>query len=226
MFDLAVEACGKTRDLALDLGAGSGQATGPILERFERVIAVEPDPDMAALIPPHHRLEVKVEGAEAFASAEPVDAAISATAFHWMDHRSVGVMLARTLRPGGVFLCFGYGPFVVKAPEGVQRLLEVESALWDRHVDPRLSGWRPYPDLMRESGAFASIQPLDFSFERDMDAEDAAGLFLTTSYASALARETGDEEGYCAGLTERLRAAAGGKAVTVGFEVTGALARL
>lgn len=226
VFDLALEACGKSHDLAVELGAGSGQATGPILERFGRVIAVEPDPDMAALIPPHHRLELRVEPAEAFTSAEPIDAAISATAFHWMDHRAVGAMLARALRPGGVFLCFGYGPFVVTGPEDARRVIETDSALWSRHVDPRLSGWRPYPDLLAESGVFASIQPLDFSFERDLAPEDAAGLFLTTSYASAHALESGDEEGYCADLATRMRVAAREAPVRVGFVVTGALARL
>ncbi|MGZ8364613.1 MAG: class I SAM-dependent methyltransferase [Caulobacteraceae bacterium] len=226
LFDRAAEACGDHRALALDLGAGSGQATADILARFERVAAVEPDPDMAALIPPDPRLTVRIGGAEDLSALSGVDAAFSATAFHWMDHRAVGAALAQALRPGGVFLCFGYGPFEVMGPDAARALVEAEWRLWDRHVDTRLSVWRPYPELLHEAGVFSSIEDIGFAFNRESSPEDAAGLFLTTSYAAAHARETGDEEGYCEDFIARMVEATGGEPVTTGFVVTGGLARL
>ena len=63
-FDRAAEACGAPQACAVDLGAGSGQATGQVLKRFARVLAVEPDADMAGLIPPDPRLSVQVATAE------------------------------------------------------------------------------------------------------------------------------------------------------------------
>src|SRR4051812_25291898 len=81
LFDLAAERCGPPHALALELGAGSGQATSEILRRFERVVAVEPDADMAALIPADPRLQVRVAPAESAELPSGVDAAISATAF-------------------------------------------------------------------------------------------------------------------------------------------------
>jgi SAM-dependent methyltransferase len=224
LFDRAAEACGAPRAHAVELGAGSGQATGEILKRFARVTAVEPDAEMAALIPPDPRLEVQVAAAEQAALAPAVDAAFSATAFHWMDPRGVGTVLARALRPGGVFLAFGYGPFQVIGPDPARRLIEAESGLWSAHVDARLSGWRPYPELLAEAGVFRRIDEIAFRFEEARSPEAAAGLFLTTSYAAEHARRTGDEAAYCEGLQHRMDEAARGEPVTVGFVVTGGLA--
>lgn len=224
LFDRAAEACGEPRAHAVELGAGSGQATGEILKRFDRVTAIEPDADMAALIPPDPRLEVRIGTAEATGLEGPVDAAFSATAFHWMDPKGVGAALARVVRPGGVFLAFGYGPFEVVGPEPARKLIETESALWARHVDTRLSSWRPYPELLAEAGVFQRIEEIAFRFEEARTPEAAAGLFLTTSYAATHARETGDEAAYCEALTRRMGEAAAGAPVTVAFVVTGGLA--
>jgi SAM-dependent methyltransferase len=224
LFDRAAEASGPPHAHAVELGAGSGQATGELLKRFARVTAIEPDPQMAGLIPPDPRLEIVVAAAEQADLAPPVDAAVSATAFHWMDPVGVGAVLARALRPGGVFLAFGYGPFQVLGPDRARGLIEAESALWSAHVDPRLSAWRPYPELLAEAGVFRRIDEIVFGFEEARRPEAAAGLFLTTSYAAEYARRTGQEAAYCAGLADRLNEAAAGQPVTIGFVVTGGLA--
>jgi SAM-dependent methyltransferase len=224
LFDRAAEACGAPHAHAVELGAGSGQATGEILKRFEKVTAIEPDADMAALIPRDPRLEVLIGTAEEADLGGPIDAAFSATAFHWMDPKGVGAMLGRVLRPGGVFLAFGYGPFQVIGPEPARRLIEAEHALWAGHVDTRLSAWRPYPELLAEAGVFGRVEEIAFTFEEARTPEAAAGLFLTTSYAAEHARLTGDETTYCAGLARRMEQAASGAPVTVRFVVTGGLA--
>jgi SAM-dependent methyltransferase len=226
VFDQAVEAIGEPRKLAAELGAGSGQATPQILKRFEHVIAVEPDADMAALIAPDPRLEVRISPAEAVEFDAPLDAVFSATAFHWMDPVVVGKRVAQALRPGGVFLAFGYQPFEVLGPEPARVLAEQEMAIWSPHIDPRLSAWKPYPELLAQSQAFASIEPLSFDFTEDRTPEAAAGLFLTTSYAGHHARGTGDEQAYVNDFTRRMAEASGGGPVKIGFFVTGGLARV
>lgn len=226
VFDKAVDACGEPTSVALELGAGSGQATPLILERFATVTAVEPDADMAALIPPDPRLQVVVAPAETAPLPADVDAAFSATAFHWMDAAVVGRRVAQALRPGGVFLAFGYQPFEVASPGAVRRLFEAEMEVWAPLIDSRLSDWSPYPRLMAQSEAFGSIEPFDFVFEEERTPEAAAGLLLTTSYAAEHGRRSGDEAGYCADLTTRVRDAAGGGPVVMRFVVTGALGRV
>jgi SAM-dependent methyltransferase len=225
VFDKAVEACGEPRSVALELGAGSGQATASILARFDRVIAVEPDADMAALIPADPRLEVIVAPAETALLPGSVDAAFSATAFHWMDAAVAGARVAHALRPGGVFLAFGYQPFEIEGPAAVRALFESEWDVWRPLIHERLTGWVPYEELMARSGAFAEIEPLRFRFDERRTPEAAAGLLLTTSYAAEHGRRLGDEQAYCEDLTRRVREAAGGEQVTVKFEVTGALGR-
>lgn len=226
-FDRAIEACGEPHDYAVDLGAGSGQATAQVLKRFARVLAVEPDADMAALIPPDPRLTVQVASAETAELGETLDAAFSATAFHWMDAGLVCRRVAQALRPRGVFLAIGYGPFRILAPGPAAGVLAEEVALWRPHMDPRLAHWRPYAGLMAETGAFATVETVDFAFEEERTPEAAAGLWLTTSFATAYARSTGDEAAYGEAFARRLaEAAAGGAPLTVGFTVTGALGRV
>lgn len=222
-FDRAVQACGEPHAYAVELGAGSGQATGQVLKRFARVLAVEPDADMAALIPPDPRLSVQVATAETADLGENVDAVFSATAFHWMDAAVVCRRAAQALRPGGVFLAIHYGPFRILSPGAAAEVLAEETKLWRPHVDPRITQWRPYAELMTGTGAFAKVETVDVAFEEPRTPEAAAGLWLTTSFASAYARTTGDEAGYGEVFAQRMADAAGGAPLTVGFTVTGAL---
>jgi SAM-dependent methyltransferase len=227
LFDRAAEACGEPHAFAVELGAGAGQATPKILARFERVRVIEPDADMAARIPPDPRLEVVVAPAETADLGQGVDAVFSATALHWMDARVVGKRAAAALRPGGVFLAFGYQPMEVVAPDLVVELIRRELAeAWTPYVEPQLSDWRPYPELIGRSGAFSHVQEIAFDLFEERTPESAAGLFLTTSYAAAHARSTGDEEGYLQDLAHRIAVAADGEPVTVRFQVTGGLARV
>ena len=226
LFDEAAEACGLPRSLAAELGAGSGQATSEILKRFARVIAVEPDADMAARIAPDIRLEVRVTPAEAVTFERPLDAVFSATAFHWMDPVVVGKKVAASLRRGGVFLAFGYQPFEVLGPMTAKLLVDHEMRLWSPHIDPRLTEWKPYPELLAASRAFARIDPFAFDFTEQRTPEAAAGLFLTTSYAGQYARDCGDEQVYCDDFARRMAQAAHGGPIEIGFFVTGGLARV
>lgn len=225
-FDRAAEVCGAPHGYAVDLGAGSGQATGQVLKRFARVLAVEPDADMAVLIPPDPRLSVQVATAETADLGENVDAVFSATAFHWMDAAVVCGRVARALRPRGVFLAIGYGPFQILAPGAAADVLAVEAKLWRPHMDPRLTRWRPYAELMAETGVFAAVEQVDVAFEDARTPEATAGLWLTTSFASACARATGDEAAYGEAFARRLAEAAGGAPLRVGFTVTGGLGRV
>ncbi|HEY3812008.1 MAG TPA: class I SAM-dependent methyltransferase [Caulobacteraceae bacterium] len=226
LFDEAAEACGLPRARAAELGAGSGQATPEILKRFAHVIAVEPDADMAARIAPDRRLEVRVAPAETVSFDKPLDAVFSATAFHWMDAAVVGSRVAASLRPGGVFLAFGYRPFEVLGPISAKLLVDHEMRLWSPHIDPRLTQWKPYPELMAASGAFPDILPFTFDFTEQRTPAAAAGLFLTTSYAGQYARDSANEQDYCDDFTRRMAQAAHGGPIEVGFFVTGALARV
>src|SRR4051812_29988519 len=90
----------------LDLGAGTGKLTRELVPRFARVVAVEPDDAMRAV------LEEVVPGAEALVGhgeAIPledasVDAVFSAEAFHWFATDESLAEIARVLRPRGALV--------------------------------------------------------------------------------------------------------------------------
>ena len=116
-------------DVVLDLAAGTGKLTRLLVERFPRVIAVEPLAGMRSAL---ERVVPRAESLEGTAEAIPladasVDAAFVAEAFHWFDAAAAARELARVLRPGGVLrLAFNVwkGPFRPSIGPVARRLLE------------------------------------------------------------------------------------------------------
>src|SRR3954454_23579617 len=82
----------------LDLAAGTGKLTRPLVAAGLRVVAVEPVPEMRAALPG------ALEGtAEAIPLGDgSVDAVTVGQAFHWFDGDAALAEIARVLRPGGL----------------------------------------------------------------------------------------------------------------------------
>jgi ubiquinone/menaquinone biosynthesis C-methylase UbiE len=97
--DRAVELLGLAPTAeVLDLGAGTGKLTRLLAERFGRVIAIEPDERMRALL--------EVEAVAGTAERIPLpdasaDAVFVGDAFHWFDGPAALAEIARVLRPRG-----------------------------------------------------------------------------------------------------------------------------
>src|SRR5262245_17599074 len=89
----------------LDLAAGTGRLTRLLTERVARVIAVEPDAAMRAVLSGTTDCHAVLDGtAEAIPLEDSsVDAVFVAEAFHWFDTGPALAEIARVLRPcGGV----------------------------------------------------------------------------------------------------------------------------
>jgi len=89
----------------LDLAAGTGKLTRLLARHFVRVIAVEPDDALRALI---RDAETRAGTAEEIPLPDAsVDGVFCAEAFHWFDAPRAVAEIARVLRPGGsVVVCF------------------------------------------------------------------------------------------------------------------------
>jgi SAM-dependent methyltransferase len=91
--------------VAVDLGAGTGLLTRKLASRAERVIAIEPDDRMSAI------LRSQSPGAEIFhgtGEAIPLpdasaDGLFVSSAWHWMDPDRTVLEIRRVLRDGGRF---------------------------------------------------------------------------------------------------------------------------
>jgi SAM-dependent methyltransferase len=91
---------------AFEIGAGTGKATGPLLALgADRLIAIEPDPRLAAYLRGAFPTPALTVTAETFEDVElperAFDLGLSATAFHWLDENTALAKIARLLKPGG-----------------------------------------------------------------------------------------------------------------------------
>jgi SAM-dependent methyltransferase len=91
-------------EVAVDVAAGTGALARHLLGRVDRVIAVEPDERMAAVLA--HRLpqvQLLIGRAESLPLADAsADAVLVSSAWHWLDHGTAVPEIARVLRPGGL----------------------------------------------------------------------------------------------------------------------------
>lgn len=72
---------------ALDLGAGTGEATGELLAHGMDVVAVEPGPRLAELLAERHprAVVIRSRAEELRLEAASFDLVVAATSIHWMD---------------------------------------------------------------------------------------------------------------------------------------------
>ncbi|WP_143765418.1 class I SAM-dependent methyltransferase [Catenulispora acidiphila] len=105
VFDLLAERCGlKPGVRVLEIGAGSGLATGPLLAAGAHVVAVEPGESLAALLAADHacdRLHITVSDFETADLSPGFDLAVAASALHWLDPATSTQRIATLVRPDG-----------------------------------------------------------------------------------------------------------------------------
>jgi SAM-dependent methyltransferase len=105
VFELLADRCGlRPGTRVLEIGAGTGLATGPLLAAGAHVVAVEPGANLAALLAATHggdRLEVTIADFETADLTGGFDLAVAATALHWLDPVTSTEKIAGLVRPGG-----------------------------------------------------------------------------------------------------------------------------
>lgn len=86
----------------VDLGAGTGISSRQLASRGARVIAIEPNPEMCALISPMRTLLPVIGTAESIPlRSGSVRIATAFQAFHWFDAEPTLAEIHRVLVPGG-----------------------------------------------------------------------------------------------------------------------------
>ncbi|PVG83938.1 SAM-dependent methyltransferase [Nocardioides gansuensis] len=172
----------------LDLGAGTGEATGRLVESGATVTAVEPGIALA------ERLRRRVPQARVVvATAEDVllpdaafDVAVVATAVHWFDLGIVVPKLHRVLRPGGQLAVWRtvFGDPEVSTPFR-DRVSEIVAA---RPPADRPDALDPdhWTRVLTATGHFVVRHTEVFRWSVELDTDQIRGLFSTFSDWSAV----------------------------------------
>lgn len=172
-------------DRVLDLGAGTGKLTRPLLAAGLDVVAVEPLERMRAALAAAVGGERAIDGrAEAIPLGDAsLGGAVCADAFHWFDGDRAAAELHRVVRPGGgvVVLWTMYDdhhPW----DEEVTALLR---PLWERERHPGIVEGRRAQPLERHGG-FAPLRRASVPFEDTIDREGTLAWFASFSVVGAL----------------------------------------
>jgi SAM-dependent methyltransferase len=186
---------GSTPRRAVEVGAGTGKATVAVAARGVEVTAVEPDPQMAAVL---RRNLAGVPGVRVVLSAfepwepgpVPFDLLYSAQAWHWIDPAQRYRKAAAALRPGGGLALLWHR---TNWPEGDPLRAEIDE-LYHR-IAPDLHAREPgFPgtgarqrhsedptDEARASGYFTDLEVTNVEWPSSFDAPSYTALLQTQS---------------------------------------------
>jgi SAM-dependent methyltransferase len=199
--------------VVLDLAAGTGKLTRPLLKAGLDVIAVEPVAEMRAALPAGARA---LEGtAEAIPLEDgDVDAVTVGQAFHWFDGDAALAEIARVLRPGGL-LALLWNRRVPEDPvnEAIEELVGPYRGDAPAH---RTGAWRA---AFPRSTAFGPLEERLFENAQELDADGLEARVGSISFIASL------EPAERARVLERARALAREGAVTVPYRTEVHVAR-
>lgn len=183
--------------LVIDLGSGTGLSTRYWAERAERVIGIEPSPDMRLRAEAATTADnVTYRAGFAHATGLPPRCAgvvCCTQALHWMEPVATFAEAGRLLHPGGVFAACDYDwPPLTPAPEAnaafeacsrTGRRLEHE-----RGFESQLQFWEKSGHLARmlASGVFRKVSEVVIRHHDAGNAARLVGLLLSQGYIQTL----------------------------------------
>jgi SAM-dependent methyltransferase len=172
-------------ELVVELGAGTGKLTRAVAALGVRVVAVEPDPRMLAVLR-GHGLEGVEGSAEGIPFADGVaDAVVAGSSLHWFELEQALPEIHRVLRPGGR-LGFGWNHRDDRHP-AIARMGEAVYAAQTR-TGPR---WRSRDWLVEvtATGLFRDIEHTLFEHAHELPREALRDHLLSYSGVAALPEE-------------------------------------
>jgi SAM-dependent methyltransferase len=174
----------------LDVGAGTGRLSAPLLQAGYDVVAVEPLDGMRAILAEHIGPERARDGrAEQLPLADAsVDGAVCSDAWHWFDGARAADELARVVKPGGgVVICISLSGEEdgEAADPWAQELGRLWRELMQAFDHPSADGsFRP--DGFDGHPAFEELQMRNVPFVHHTDRGRIVAHFASMSFVSSL----------------------------------------
>ena len=176
--------------LAWDCGAGTGQATLALAQRFTQVVATDASAAQIEQAPQHPRVTYRVAPAH---SSELADGSVGlitvAQALHWFDVDAFHAEAQRVLVPNGIIAEWSYALLDVPSASAVSALisaLDQEVGPWwpeqRKHIDDGYATL-PFPFTLVDVGTFV--------MEADWSSEQLLGYLGTWSAVTRHKADTG-----------------------------------
>jgi SAM-dependent methyltransferase len=174
----------------LEIGCGTGQLSVPLARRGVQLVAVELGPNLAAFaeryLTGYPGARVEVGGFEEWRlPAEPFDAVVSASAWHWIDPEVRSSKAARALRLGGMLIIV-HAHHVQGGTPGFFADTQPLYTRWGLSDDPFFEPPAPedapamYPELEQRS-EFEDVRRHRFEIPRRHTTESYVGWLKTDS---------------------------------------------
>ena len=204
LFDWLAQHC-RERQRALDLACGNGQASRPLAQHFNQVLACDASIEQlrAAGAVPGVSFYAASADAQPLAGAS-LDLIVVAQALHWFATPAFFAEVARLLKPGGLFCAWCYG--LMQIDDDLDALIlsfyrETLKGFW---LDGRASVDAGYRDIQMP---FARLDPPNFAIEANWTLAQLTGYLRTWSAVQRWERQHGRDP--VAELTPALRRAWG-----------------
>ncbi|XP_059175903.1 putative methyltransferase DDB_G0268948 isoform X1 [Physella acuta] len=129
------------RELAVDVGCGTGQGTLPLTKYFKKVIGTDVSEDQINNMPKNvPNLESHVSFAEdlKFLKDGSVDLVTIATALHWVDQPKFLKEVTRVLKPGGTFATYTFNGDIIDNVEWQTYFYELTKTLFINYVTSKV----------------------------------------------------------------------------------------
>ena len=170
-------------ELVVELGGGTGKLTRAMAALASRVVAVEPDPRMLAVL-----RGLGLEGVEGSAERIPfgdgvADAVVAGSSLHWFALEQALPEIQRVLRPNGRF-AFGWNHRDDRNP-AIARMAEVIYAAQTRTPGPRWRS-RDWAADLTASGLFRDVEQVRFEHVLELPREALHDHLMSYSGIAAL----------------------------------------
>jgi len=181
LYDILLENMDDKRDLALDVGCGSGQAAIKLASMFTKVIATDPSEGQIKNAIPADNIEYKVLPAEdSGLESNSFDLITVAQAIHWFNLPIFFEESKRLLRKGGVLAFWTYTAMKIENNGDAEK---VNSKLYDETLINYFAPQRVLVDNLYKDivPPFENTIRKSFPYRRKMSIGGLLGLYMSWS---------------------------------------------